>query len=434
MTNSVWQDTHLPKFKPLKGDIKTDVLVIGGGMAGLLCAYKLQNAGVDVVLAEQNCICGSVTGNTTAKITMQHGLIYQTLLSKLGKERAKLYAKVNQDAVQEFRRLSEGIGCQFEEKDAYVYALDDRQKLEAEAGALHHLGIPATVRDEIPLPFPVAGAVMVKRQAQFHPLQFAAGIANGLRIYENTAVLRVDDKIAITERGRIYADKIIIATHFPFINSHGSYFLKLYQHRSYVLALKKAADVDGMYIGAEKNSLSFRNSGDLLLLGGGGHRTGKQGGAWRELRQFATVHYPSAQEVAHWATQDCMSLDGMPYIGQYSKHTPNLYVATGFNKWGMTGSMAAANILTNEILAQDDSYGDLFSPSRSILKPQLAVNAVSAVSNLLRFTTRRCPHMGCALKWNKAERTWDCPCHGSRFTEDGRLLDNPAMEDLPADD
>jgi len=421
----------LPKFDALRGEIKTDVLVIGGGMAGLLCAYMLQGAGVDVVLVEKNRICGGVTGDTTAKITMQHGLLYHQLLRKLGKELSSLYAQASQEAVDAYRKLCLHIPCQYEEKNAFVYARKDRQQIEAEAGALHRLGIAATVKDEIPLPFSVAGAVMIKNQAQFHPLQFAAGIAHDLRIFENTSVFRVDRNGAVTCKGRIYAEKMIVATHFPFLNSHGSYFLKLYQHRSYVLVLQNAADVDGMYIGAEENSLSFRNSGKLLLLGGGGHRTGKSGGAWQELRSFAVRHYPHAQEVAHWATQDCMSLDGMPYIGQYSRKTPNLYVATGFNKWGMTGSMVAANILTNQILERNDPYAELFSPSRSILHPQLAVNAASAVGNLLCFTTRRCPHMGCGLKWNKAEHTWDCPCHGSRFASDGKLLNIPSTEDLP---
>lgn len=431
MTNSIWQDTPLPKFPGLRGDRNADIVVIGGGMAGLLCAYQLQNAGADVILVEQNRICGGVTKDTTAKVSMHHGLIYHKLLSDLGKERAKLYAKAQLDALASYRELSRHIDCGFEDKTSFVYARKNRQALEQEAGALHHLGIPATVRDETKLPFPVAGAVTVKHQAQFHPLRFAAGIAGSLKIYENTAVRSIEDSCVITNKGRIRAKKILVATHFPFINTHGSYFLKLYQHRSYVLALQNAADVDGMYIGADTDSLSFRNAGDLLLLGGGGHRTGKQGGAWEELRNAARVYYPQAQEVAHWATQDCISLDGMPYIGHYSKHTPGLYVATGFHKWGMTGSMVAAQILSKQMLGKTTVYDELFSPQRTMKKSQLALNAASAAGNLLQFSKRRCPHMGCALKWNKAEHTWDCPCHGSRFAENGKLLDNPATEDLP---
>jgi glycine/D-amino acid oxidase-like deaminating enzyme len=214
------------------------------------------------------------------------------------------------------------------------------------------------------------------------------------------------------------------------LNSHGSYFLKLYQQRSYVLALENGPNVDGMYIGAEKNSLSFRNAGEFLLLGGGGHRTGKRGGGWRMLEDFAAKHYHSASIVRRWATQDCMSLDGIPYIGKYSAQTTDLYVATGFNKWGMTGSMVAAIILTELVTKGESDYAELFSPSRSILKPQLAVNVLESASNLLRPTQPRCTHMGCALHWNKQERSWDCACHGSRFSEDGKPLNNPARKKL----
>ena len=221
-----------------------------------------------------------------------------------------------------------------------------------------------------------------------------------------------------------------MTTHFPFLNKHGSYFLKLYQHRSYVIALKNAPDVGGMYLDEAQAGMSFRNYEDLLLVGGGGHRTGKKGGAWQELRNFARRYYPQDDEQYHWAAQDCMSLDGVPYIGPYSASTTDLYVATGFNKWGMTTSMVSAEILSDLVQGRENPYAEVFSPSRSIFHPQLAVNGFEAVVNLLTPTARRCPHMGCALKWNAVEHSWDCPCHGSRFTCDGKLIDNPATGDL----
>ena len=176
--------------------------------------------------------------------------------------------------------------------------------------------------------------------------------------------------------------------------------------------------------------MSFRNYKNLLLIGGGDHRTGKKGGGWQEMRDFAHRHYPQAEEQYHWATQDCMSLDGVPYIGPYSASTTDLYVATGFNKWGMTTSMVSAMILSDLVQGKKNPYEEVFSPSRSILHPQLKVNGFEAVVNLLTPTTKRCPHLGCALKWNSIEHTWDCPCHGSRFTEDGKLIDNPATGNL----
>ncbi|MEG2916068.1 MAG: FAD-dependent oxidoreductase, partial [Oscillospiraceae bacterium] len=180
----------------------------------------------------------------------------------------------------------------------------------------------------------------------------------------------------------------------------------------------------------KQNGMSFRNYKDLLLVGGGDHRTGKTGGNWEELRRFAKQHFPKAQEKYAWATQDCMTLDSVPYIGNYSKHTPNLFVATGFNKWGMTSSMVSAMILSDMVQGKKNEYAQVFSPSRSMMKPQLFINGFEATTNLLTISKRRCPHLGCALKWNKAEHSWDCPCHGSRFNKDGNLIDNPATGDL----
>jgi glycine/D-amino acid oxidase-like deaminating enzyme len=213
------------------------------------------------------------------------------------------------------------------------------------------------------------------------------------------------------------------------LNKHGLYPLKLYQHRSYVLALRGAKNVEGMYVDESDTGLSFRSYGDYLLLGGGGHRTGKQGGNFRELEAFARNYYKKAEIVGRWATQDCMTLDDIPYVGMYSKNTPDLFVATGFNKWGMTNAMVTSRILCDLALERTNPYASIFSPSRTILRPQLAINAFESTVGLLTPTTPRCPHLGCALKYNRAEHTWDCPCHGSRFTEDGQLIDNPATDD-----
>ena len=234
---------------------------------------------------------------------------------------------------------------------------------------------------------------------------------------------------AITTGGMITAKNILLTTHFPTLNKHGGFFLKLYQHRSYVLALEHVPLIEGMYVDDSGTGLSFRRQGDLLLLGGGGHRTGKKGGGWKELERFAARHWPGALVRARWATQDCMSLDGLPYVGQYSPNTPDLWVATGFNKWGMTNSMAAALVLERLIRGKDHPCRELLDPSRSILHPQLAANLWESTVNLLTPTTPRCPHLGCALKWNPAERSWDCPCHGSRFDADGNLLNGPATDD-----
>lgn len=430
MQNSVWANgPALPEFPRLMQDLKTEVLIVGGGMAGILCAHMLAQEGVSCTLIEADRICCGVTRNTTAKITSQHGLVYSRIASEFGADTARAYWEAQEAALQAYRELAEQYPCDLETKDHYVYAMESPRKLERELQALSDAGIPGDFVDKLPLPFETAGAVRFRNQAQFHPLKLIAQLAQPLRIYEHTPAREFLGNVVLTDHGTITAQKIIIATHFPLINKHGSYFLKLYQHRSYVLAMEHAVRLDGMYLDESGKGFSFRNYGDALLLGGGSHRTGKHGGGWEELEAFKKRYYPDASVMCRWATQDCMSLDGIPYIGRYSSRTPDLYVTAGFNKWGMTSSMAAAMILRDLVQERENPYEQVFSPSRTILRPQLLINGVEAVGNLLTPTRPRCPHMGCALKWNRQERSWDCPCHGSRFAEDGTLLDNPATAD-----
>ena len=427
MKESVWTATaELPRFPKLEGDKTTDVLIIGGGLCGILCAYFLKQAGIDCILAEGGKIADGATGNTTAKITSQHGLIYDTLSKSRGKDIAQRYLTANQNALSTYKTLCQNIDCDFTVKPAYTFSLTSREKIIKEVKAVNALGFPAQYKERLELPFQTLGAVCFPDQAQFHPLKFLRAIAKGLPIYENTFIRNLTPTTAVADSGKITAKKIIVATHFPFLNKHGSYFLKLYQHRSYVSAYAQAQALDGMYVDEDLNGLSFRTHHDLLLIGGGSHRTGKQGGAWNAIHDAAAAYYPAAKLKYEWATQDCMSLDAIPYIGRYAARTPNLYVASGFHKWGMTSSMVAANILCDLVLEKENDFAPVFSPQRSMLKPQLLINGFEATVNLLTPTAKRCPHLGCALKWNRYEHSWDCPCHGSRFAEDGRCLNNPA--------
>ena len=428
--DSLWTKTAArPAFERLEGDVRTDVLVIGGGMAGILCAYMLRRAGVDCMLIEAERICGGVTAGTTAKLTLQHGLFCDKMLRRFGTERTAAYIRAQQRAIEEYRRLCEAVPCDFEERPSVVYSRTDRERIEREVRALERVGVFAEFTAETCLPFAVMGAVRVEGQAQLHPLKLAFALAQELPIYEHTRALEWRPDGVITDRGRIRAERVVVATHFPFLRWRGGFFLKMYQHRSYVLGLENAPKMDGMYVDEDSGGLSFRGCGELLLLGGGAHRTGKRGGGWRELEAFAGMRYPDARVVERWATQDCMTLDALPYIGQYSRKTPQLYVATGFQKWGMSTSMLSAMLLTELLQGRRSELSELLSPSRSIWRPQLIGNIGHAALGLLTPTAPRCPHLGCALKYNRQEHSWDCSCHGSRFSETGEVLDNPANGD-----
>lgn len=431
MMDSIWKKTAaLPDAPALEGDARTDILIVGGGIAGILCAWLLERAGADYLLVEADELCGGVTGRTTAKITAQHGILYQKLLPSLGLENTRLYYEANARAVETYQSLAREIDCDFEEETSYVYARESLDKLERERAAYEAIGVKTALEGQTPLPFYTAGCLSLAGQGQFNPLKFLAAISRGLSLRAHTKVRHLAPGKAVTDHGDIRCNKIIIATHFPLLNKHGLYALKMYQHRSYVLALRGAGRLDGMYVSDESDGLSFRMYRDLLLLGGGGHRTGKRGGGWGELRALARRWYPKAVEAAHWATQDCITLDGGAYVGQYAPGTPDLFVITGFNKWGMTTALAGAEILRDLVQGKANAYAPAFDPSRPMPAGAAVANAASATFNLLTPTAPRCPHLGCALKYNRQEHTWDCPCHGSRFDGDGRRLDGPATDDL----
>ena len=430
MDRSIWMnECEISSFPQLKNDLQTDVLIIGGGMAGILCAYYLQKQGVRYALIESDNVSGGITSRTTAKITSQHGLIYHKLLRRFGTDFARKYWEANEWAIAQFRILTKSIDCDFLEKDSILYSTIEDESLSVEMDALRHLQIPAEYVQNLEIPIKAEGIVF-RNQAQFHPLKLVSKIVGDLNIYEHTAARRIDKNSVQTDHGKITANKIIVATHFPILNKHGGYFIKLYQDRSYVMALKNAPIYQGMYRDADEKGFSFRNYRDYLIIGSGSHRTGKKSSGWQDLELLRQRYYPDAQVISRWATQDCISLDSVPYIGQYSRNSPNLYVATGFNKWGMTSSMLSAGILSDLVQGKENEFAPVFSPSRSVLRPQLLYNGIESTMNFFMPTVPRCPHMGCALKWNHQERTWDCPCHGSRFTEDGKLLENPSIKDM----
>lgn len=477
---SVWSESYkFRKREALNKDIKTDVLVIGAGIAGILTAYMLKQKGRDVVLIDAAEIASGNTKNTTAKITSQHDLIYSKLITEFGEEKARQYAKANELAIKKYKEIIEDkrIECDFEEKPAYVYSLNEVDVLKEEVEAAKKLGIDAEFVQEANLPFKINGAVKFNNQAQFNPLKFLKGISNELVIYENTRALEIKENLVVTSGGNITANNIVVATHYPIMNAPGYYFMKMHQERSYVLALENTSEIDGMYIDLNKEGYSFRTYNNLLLLGGISHKTGEneEGGSYDELRKVAKELYPKAKEKYYWSAQDCMTIDGIPYIGRYSSETPNIYVATGFNKWGMTSSMVSAMIISDMILEKENDFSEIFSPRRfdlSLSINNIANDLIETAKNFIAqkvyipsseiehiknghggiieyngekvgvyknkegkefFVSTKCTHLGCQLSWNADELTWDCPCHGSRFDYKGRLIGSPATKDLVGD-
>lgn len=474
---SIWRESV--KFKDrgsLNQDIKTDVLVIGAGIAGILTAYLLKESGKEVVVIDSGKVCGGNIKNTTAKITSQHRLIYSKIKKEFGIDMAKEYAMANESAIRKYKEIinKRNIDCDFEEKSAYVYSLDETEELMKEVEVAKEAGIDAEFVTETNLPFKVKGAVKFNNQAQFNPLKFLQNISEDLVIYENTKALEINESIVITTDGKIESNYIVVATHYPILNMPGFYFLKMHQERSYVLGIENTKPIDGMYIDYSKNGYSFRSYKNLILFGGEGHRTGenKNGGSYEKLKKAAKDIFPEGEIKYEWSAQDCMTIDGIPYIGQYSKKTPNLYVATGFNKWGMTSSMVSAMIISDMIIGKENEFAHIFSPTRFDLSASIkniakdmaetSVNFISEkiylpailVENVEKghggiieyegkkagvykdeegkvyAVSAKCPHLGCELSWNPDELTWDCPCHGSRFDYKGNLIDSPSIKDI----
>ena len=477
---SIWDEScKFDKREELKGDIKTDVLIVGAGITGILIGYFLKKSGRDVVLIDKAEIASGNTKNTTAKITSQHDLIYNTLIKEFGEEKAKQYADANELAIRKYKQIIEErkIDCDFKEVPAYIYSLNEVDKIIKEVEAAKKLGIEAEFIEKIDIPLDVKGAIKFNNQAQFNPLKFLKDISKELVIYENTRAIKIEESLVSTDKGNIEANHIVIATHYPIMNAPGYYFMKMHQERSCVIALENAECIKGMYIDYEKQGYSFRSYKGLLLLGGISQRTGENenGGSYDELRKFAKDIYPNSKEKYHWSAQDCITIDGIPYIGRYSNSTPNIYVATGFNKWGMTSAMVSAMIISDFILGNENKFSEIFSPKRfdlSLSINNIANDLVETAKNFIAqkisipsseiehiknghagiveyngqkvgvykdkqgkefIVSTKCAHLGCELHWNADELTWDCPCHGSRFDYRGKLIDSPAVNNIVED-
>lgn len=480
------------EFDSIKNDINVSVCIIGGGFSGLSTAYYLSKK-LSVALVERDRICNSTSGNTTGKITSQHGLFYDYLTNSQSKEYAKKYLEANEKAIDNIEEIinKENINCDFEREKAYVFTQKETEvyKIENEQKAVDKIlkGKSKLIK-QILLPMEIQGAIEFENQAKFHPVKYAYGLAdcitkNGGKIFENSQAKDIKKQngkyVVYVNDSKITADFVVIATRYPFISVPGYYFLKMYQSTSYaIVADVKKKLFDGMYINLEVPNMSFRTIKDgnktLLLAVGYDYKTGTEElrDGYARLETMVRKMYPDAEILYKWSAEDCITLDKIPYIGEFSKMMPNVYIATGFNKWGITSSNIAANIITDKILGKENEYAEIFEATRmEPIKNRQEVGNMLKEANksivLSRFKIPKaqlddikigegkiieidnvkvgvyksndgevykvkpiCTHLGCELYFNNIDKTWECPCHGSKFSYEGVSVEVPSNKNL----
>jgi len=493
--DSYWIASSEPMtFPALKEDIQADAAIVGGGISGITTALLLAKEGLNVVLLEAGELLKGTTGHTTAKVTAQHDLIYHELIQHVGLEKAQYYYHANQEAIQFIKELvqEQSINCGLIDQDAYIYTNDEQylRKLELEMKAYEQLGIHGELVQSMPLSLSMKQALVMRNQAQFHPLHYLYALVRmfmklGGKIYEHTTVTTVENapepKLVTRDGHHVTCRHAVSCSHFPFYDGMGFYFSRMHAERSYVLGVKSSEPYPGgMYIRAEDPTRSIRstsmaNGDTLLLVGGEGHKTG-QGVCtirhYEALQTFAMEQFKVEDIPYRWSTQDLVTLDKIPYIGQISSGVQNVYVATGYRKWGMTQGTLAALLLRDTILGRDNPYQALYTPSRFHADPDIKTfvvqnadvakhliagklemvrkkpedlevgegdvvtvdgqraGAYRDAQGVLHMVDTTCTHMGCEVEWNAGDISWDCPCHGSRFSIDGEVMEGPAKRPL----
>ena len=478
-------------YPTLDKDIKVDVVIVGGGFVGITTASLLKQQNIRCAVLEANRIVQGTTGRTTAKITSQHGLIYSKLIKQFGKEKAQQYADANEYAINFIEELikDKQIDCDFSRETAYLYTRSEKyiQQLNDEVEAASILGIDAAYLEDLPLPFKVLAAQRFSNQAQFHPCKFILALAreipgDGSYIFEQTRAVKFQENnqcTVETDAGRkVTAEKMIITSHFPAYENTGDYSEKMYPEKSYALGMKiKEKFPGGMYISAEEPGRSLRSTpyegGELIVAAGEHHKTGQGFDTniyYKNLMDFARETYDSTEILFRWSAQDYTTLDDVPYVGNITSKSSNVYVATGFKKWGITHGTAAAIMFRDLIVQGENPWMPVYDPSRSQkksgknfgtanldvaknmkadklittpeemnLEPGTAIIAEHDGRRIGIFKDQKgkvyavksgCTHLGCSLAWNEAELSWDCPCHGSRFTYDGKIIEGPALKSL----
>lgn len=487
--NSLWLDSVNFNNNNLNvSDVECDVCIVGAGIFGMTCAYYLTKLGLDVVVLEKDTICSKTTGHTTGKITSQHGLFYKHLIDDYGYNFARLYLQSNEDAIENIKNIvnSEKISCDFSLQNSYVYSTTKQElnDVKAEVEAVRSLNFPCEFASTVGLPFETCGSVCFKNQAQFNPAKYVLGLYNSIKnsahVFTNITVTDIrkdfDDRYVCFAASspvqyssnnndfpsyKIKSKYVIMASHYPFINFPGFYFTKMYQSTSYVIAIDpKKSLFNGMFLSAGTPTFSFRTAKfgnkNLLLIAGSDHKTGSfctEASSYKILEDVAKKYYPDCDILYRWNTRDCISLDKIPYIGQYSDSLPNFFVATSFKKWGMSLSNVAANIIVDMITGKENPYFSVYSSDRlqpiknmdefknvivqstkslvidKIKKSNISFDSIPLNSGaIVEINNQKigifrdsnddifavkpfCTHLGCLLSWNDVDKTWDCPCH-----------------------
>lgn len=472
---SIWNYNKKTSEAPLSGEHKFDTVVVGGGIAGILTAYQLAESGHKVTLLEAESLYAGTTHNTTAHMDSLHGCLYADMIKRSAKN-AALYFQSQNDAIDEYERLikKHNISCDFVRSDSILFAKRSVDKLKTEYDALKAIGADVTFMTDIKiLNTAVSAAIKLPNQARFHPLKFLEALPKKFEIIENTRIQKVDtaNKTLYSNDAVIKADRIIIATGFPIIDVPGFYFLRMYKSHSYSIAVDTATKLDAMYQGDLGNSLTYRQYKDSIIIGGLDHRSGRvdEDNKYDRLEEKAVESFPDAKTTYYWSANDCMTFDGVPLVGPYCKGSQDIFIISGFNKWGMTNAMVGACLLRDIINNKKNKYQQLFSPFRKRPAGPFVNNALSTVKNLvikpispptltaqemlpgsgdivlvggkkkavykdsegeLHICDALCKHLKCQLDFNPNTKTWDCPCHGSRFEIDGKLIVGPATENL----
>lgn len=455
MQNSLWlSNIEQVSFPKLSTSINCDVCIIGGGLSGIYTAYLLAKQGINVVLVEAKQTIGiGTTGHSTGKLTPQHGIIFSKLLTSFPEKDVKTYFQVNLQAIES--ALEQAPIEVYQKADSYLYATTGKgqEMIAEELKAYEQLQLPGIETIDTELPFPVTSAIKMENTYQIHPTNFAIHFAKlaqkeGAKIYTNTRITKLvlDEKYLLDDNNhRILFKKLILCTHYPIESIKGLYTLKLSIDRSYLLATKTSELLQGQYLSVENTARTIRtaliNNQPYFIFGGSSHTAGTESDTqmyYDALEKELVSTFDLQKPEFKWSAQDPDTPDYIPYVGQLSSSEPNIFVATGYRKWGLSNSLVAGEILSTVVRGGRHAASDLYSPSRGnfgqtltrALKTLGFVSTNLAEGYLARMDAPKCTHLGCKTKWNEADETWDCPCHGSRFDKNGNVIEGPAVYPL----